>query len=440
HAGPAAGAAVLLPAAAPRPTAGATDGGTGGGGGGHRRTPREPSTGAARPARPRARNRGAAPAGAHPPGAPRRRGAGAAEGGGGQRGVRADGGGGGERAGLLPGTAQGLRGRRGGLQLETARAPLRGMQGDRGLRARGVLRGPGGVGGGGRRGGALAAVRRVAARLLAGPGRGSGRAVAGLAGADRAAAAGGGAGGGGTAGGGGGGAERLWGPRGGGGGPPGKGGGGGGGRGARGGGGGGGGGVAGGRGQRAGQGQAEVLEPGRGGGGHPATACGGLERGRSPGPLPGRSTRLAVPAQAETGPTHSPGQGCYLTNPLMASVCCGAEQQPVTVPGVRSVAYEVERCPVQARRPVYHGGAALRPRFGFALDGLQGRLPVRNGLKIGHGHDTQGEGFGHRGQLPNAGGVEMQQFVEGQPALVQRRRRRVSAVRRTKEAYLVIHP
>src|SRR5262249_56184772 len=133
-------------------------------------------------------------------------------GGGGVGGAGGGGGGGGgrgETAGLLPGTAQGLRGGRGGLQLETARAPLRGLHADRGLLARGVLRVPGGVGGGGRRGGALAAVRRVAARLLAGPGRGSGRAVAGLAGADRAAAAGGGAGGDGPAAGGGGGAGLL---------------------------------------------------------------------------------------------------------------------------------------------------------------------------------------------------------------------------------------
>src|SRR5262249_2981466 len=185
RAGSATRTAALVATAAPRRTAGPADGGAGQGQQ-HRRRDRGPNPGQAgrgafRPTRPRRRALGATQAGAHLRGEY-----------GEQSGVRAHGGGGGQGTRLLPGAAQGLRGGRGVLQLEVAGALLRGLHAPRGLLARVVLSVSGRRSGGGRRGGALGAIRPVAARVLARPGGGGDRAVAAMARADRAATAGGG--------------------------------------------------------------------------------------------------------------------------------------------------------------------------------------------------------------------------------------------------------
>jgi len=95
-----------------------------------------------------------------------------------------------------------------------------------------------------------------------------------------------------------------------------------------------------------------------------------------------------------------------------------AEEQPVTVALVGTVSDEIERCPVQARRPVRHGGAALGLPFGLALDGLQRDLPVGGGPLIGRGDGRQTEGFRSRGQLLDAIRGQVQQLIDGQPTLV----------------------
>src|SRR5262245_51506389 len=99
------------------------------------------------------------------------------------------------------------------------------------------------------------------------------------------------------------------------------------------------------------------------------------------------------------------GEGGRTTK--LGEVRGGAEQQAVPVALVSAVAHEIERSAVQAWRPVRQGGAVVSYYFGLALDGLKGSLPVGGGLRIGCGHDGQGEGFRHRSQLANASGVEV---------------------------------
>ena len=94
---------------------------------------------------------------------------------GGQPGVRADDGGRGAGAGLLPGQATGVRGRRCGVQLVDPAGLLPGLRADSGLPARAVLPVPGGLGGGRGRGGAVVDLRGVDAGVLAGAGRGGDR-------------------------------------------------------------------------------------------------------------------------------------------------------------------------------------------------------------------------------------------------------------------------
>ena len=187
---------------------------------------------------------------------------------------------------------EGVPGGRGGVQRVDPQGLLPGLRADNGHAPCTVLRLPGGLGGRRRRGAAVVDLRRLAAVVLAGPGEGSDRSVAGMAGETGQATGGGRVGREAPQEAGGGGAE-LPGEQ-----PgedglpalpqgraanneqPGR--------------------VAGGGVQRAGQGTRQVLEPRRGGRGHPPAACGGTESGRPPRPLLRAAARLPLP----------PPQGC----------------------------------------------------------------------------------------------------------------------------------